>query len=99
MTGTGETHGRSSARNTAGDDDGTTRHNSPSRAIPARAVPGFVPVAIGTALWAVALVVLVVLRDRLGGPAWVGAAVVGLVSGLLGLPYLRHRARRESTAS
>lgn len=52
------------------------------------------PVAIGTAIWAVALVVLVIARDALAEPAWVGAAVVGVVSGLLGIPYLRHRARR-----
>ena len=52
------------------------------------------PVAIGTAIWAVALVVLVVARDALTEPAWIAAAGVGVVSGLLGIPYLRHRARR-----
>ncbi len=51
-------------------------------------------VTVGTALWAVALVVAVVLRDRLdddgrGRWLWVAAAGVGL--GLIGIRYVRRR--------
>lgn len=49
---------------------------------------------IGTVIWAVALIALVIARDSLAEPAWIGAALVGVGSGLLGIPYLRHRARR-----
>ena len=60
---------------------------------------GILPVAIGTALWAVALVVLVALRGRLeesGAGWWIGAAVVGLVSGVVGLGFLVWRKRRQA---
>ena len=55
------------------------------------------PVAIGTAAWLVALVVLVVLRPTLeenGASWWIGVAAVGAVSGLLGLVFLRWRKGR-----
>ena len=60
------------------------------------------PVAIGTAVWLVALVVLVVMRptlDENGTAWWIGVAIVGALSGLLGLVFLRWRkgrARRRS---
>lgn len=56
-----------------------------------------VPVAIGTAVWAVVLVVLLVQHTALesdGRQWWLGVAVVGLVSGLLGLVFLVWRRRR-----
>lgn len=55
------------------------------------------PVAIGTAAWLVALVVLVAMRPTLDGNGttwWIGVAVVGAVSGLLGLVFLRWRKGR-----
>jgi hypothetical protein len=53
-------------------------------------VDGVRAVAVGTVLWAVALVVLALVGKR-GEVLWVCAAGVGL--GLLGLPYvLRRRA-------
>jgi general stress protein CsbA len=57
------------------------------------------PVAIGTALWATALIVLVVLRARLeesGATWWIGVAVVGLITGLLATAFLVRRRRRVS---
>lgn len=60
---------------------------------------GILPVAIGTALWAVALVVLVAMRGSLeesGATWWIGAAVVGLVSGVVGLGFLNWRKRRQA---
>ena len=53
-------------------------------------VDGVRAVAVGTVVWAVALVVLALVGER-GEVLWVCAAGVGL--GLLGLPYvLRRRA-------
>ena len=55
------------------------------------------PVWIGTAAWIVALVVLVIMRptlDENGTTWWIGVAVVGVVSGILGLVFLRWRKGR-----
>ncbi|HEU0130403.1 MAG TPA: DUF2530 domain-containing protein [Mycobacteriales bacterium] len=52
-------------------------------------------VVVGTALWAVALVVTVLLRDRLrdGGHLWwIGACLAGFLLGLVGIAYTRRRA-------
>lgn len=60
---------------------------------------GILPVTIGTVLWAVALVVLVVVRERLaesGATWWIGAAAVGVISGVLGLVFLRWRKSRQA---
>jgi ABC-type nickel/cobalt efflux system permease component RcnA len=58
------------------------------------------PVGIGTAVWAVVLVILVLARSTLeatGTTWWIGAAVVGVVSGLGGLLFLRWRKGRART--
>lgn len=55
------------------------------------------PVSIGTAAWALVLVGLVLARQSLddnGTTWWIGAAAVGVVSGLGGLLFLRWRKRR-----
>ena len=55
------------------------------------------PVSIGTAVWAVLLVALLIARSTLdanGTTWWIGAAAVGVVSGLGGLVFLRWRKRR-----
>ena len=60
------------------------------------------PVSIGTGVWLVALVVLVALRGTLaenGTTWWIGVAIVGTVSGLLGLVFLRWRKGRASRRS
>ena len=60
-------------------------------------------VALGTAAWAVVLVLAVVLRDRLddqGRGAWVWVAAAGTFLGLVGLRHVRRRraARRHPSA-
>jgi len=55
------------------------------------------PVSLGTGIWAVVLAVLLLNRSALeshGTTWWVGAAVVGVVSGLGGLVFLAWRKRR-----
>lgn len=57
-------------------------------------VDGVSTLAVGTALWAVALVVLLLLRDRLadnGTTWWLWTAVTGLGLGVGGLAYTRRR--------
>lgn len=58
------------------------------------------PVLIGTAAWGVALVG-VLMASALDAPArpWIGVCVVGLVSGMGGLGYLRWRRQRASRPS
>jgi hypothetical protein len=60
---------------------------------------GILPGVVGTALWVLALVVLVASSGRLeeaGVSWWIGVAVCGLVSGLGGLAFLTWRKRRAS---
>lgn len=55
------------------------------------------PISIGTVVWAVLLVGLLVARPTLeqnGTTWWIGAAAVGVVSGAGGVVFLRWRKRR-----
>ncbi len=57
------------------------------------------PVAVGTTVWAVALVVLLLQGDNLaaqGRQWWLGVTLVGLVSGAGGLVFLVWRRRRRA---
>lgn len=56
------------------------------------------PVVFGVIAWAVALVFLALSYEQLaaaGTTWWYGACAVGLISGLLGIVYIRYRRRRE----
>ncbi|HEV7207935.1 MAG TPA: DUF2530 domain-containing protein [Mycobacteriales bacterium] len=61
---------------------------------------GIVVVSVGTALWLVALIVLLVLHDRLNSAGhlwWIPTAAVGFGLGLAGIGYcLRRRSRLPS---
>lgn len=60
------------------------------------------PVGIGTLVWAVLLVVLLVAKpalDENGTTWWIGAAAFGLVSGAGGVLFLRWRRRRSMRRS
>ena len=55
------------------------------------------PVAIGTVVWAIALVGLLLARANLaenGTTWWIAVAAIGLLSGLIGLVFLRWRKGR-----
>ncbi len=60
------------------------------------------PISIGTAVWTVLLVGLLVARTTLeenGTTWWIGAAAVGVVSGVGGVIFLRWRKRRAMQRS
>ena len=53
-----------------------------------------VPVTVGTALWAVAFLVLLAFRDQLaegGNSWWLAVCATGFALGLLGIWYVRRR--------
>ena len=57
-------------------------------------VDGVGAVAVGTVLWAIALVVTLLMRDRLvaaGNDWWIWVCVSGVALGLIGLPYVIRR--------
>lgn len=56
------------------------------------------PVILGLILWVIALIVLILCHDSLvaaGTTWWYGACFVGIISGILGVGYIRYRRRRE----
>ena len=60
------------------------------------------PVSIGTVVWTVLLVVLIIARPTLeenGTTWWIGAAAVGVVSGAGGVVFLRWRKQRAMRRS
>ena len=64
-------------------------------------VNGITAVTIGTGLWAVATLVMVLMRDQLeasGRSNWIAIGVCGIVLGLLGMRYTKRRALRVEQA-
>lgn len=62
-----------------------------------RSADAVLPVIVGTIGWAVALIVLIVLRPHLEASDstwWIGAAAAGLITGLLATAFLVRRRRR-----
>jgi len=60
------------------------------------------PVSIGTGVWAAILIALLLAKpalDENGTTWWIGAAAVGVVSGLGGLAFLFWRKGRSRPAS
>ncbi len=60
------------------------------------------PVSLGTFVWCVVLVVLLFQRPTLeanGTSWWIGVAVVGVISGVGGVIFLKWRKRRKARRS
>jgi hypothetical protein len=60
-------------------------------------VNGITAVTIGTGIWSVATLVMVLMRDQLeasGRGDWVAIGVCGIILGLLGMRYTKRRAAR-----
>ena len=64
-------------------------------------VNGITAVTIGTGLWSVATLVMVLMRDQLeasGRGDWIAIGVCGIILGLLGMRYTKRRAARIERA-
>jgi hypothetical protein len=73
----------------------------PSKELAPLEVNGITAVTLGTGLWAVATLVMVLMRDRLeasGRGDWIAIGVCGIILGLLGMRYTRRRAARIEQA-
>ena len=64
-------------------------------------VNGITAVTIGTGIWSVATLIMVLMRDQLeasGRGDWVAIGVCGIILGLLGMRYTKRRAARIEQA-
>jgi hypothetical protein len=64
-------------------------------------INGITAVTIGTGIWSVATLVMVLMRDQLeasGRGDWVAIGVCGIILGLLGMRYTKRRAARIEQA-
>jgi hypothetical protein len=64
-------------------------------------VNGITAVTLGTAIWSVATLIMVLMRDQLeasGRGDWIAIGVCGIILGLLGMRYTKRRAARIERA-
>ena len=64
-------------------------------------VNGITAVTIGTGIWSVATLIMVLMRDQLeaaGRDDWIAIGVCGIVLGLLGMRYTKRRVARIERA-
>lgn len=64
-------------------------------------VNGITAVTIGTGVWSVATLVMVLMRDQLetsGRGDWIAIGVCGIILGLLGMRYTKRRVARIEQA-
>ena len=64
-------------------------------------VNGITAVTIGTGIWSVATLIMVLMRDQLeasGRNNWIAIGVCGIILGLLGMRYTKRRAARIERA-
>jgi hypothetical protein len=64
-------------------------------------VNGITAVTLGTGLWSIATLIMVLMRDQLeatGRGNWIAVGVCGIILGLLGIRYTKRRAVRIEQA-
>ena len=64
-------------------------------------VSGVTAVTIGTGIWSVATLIMVLMRDQLeasGRSNWIAIGVCGIILGLLGMRYTKRRVARIERA-
>ena len=64
-------------------------------------VNGITAVTLGTGIWSVATLIMVLMRDQLeasGRGDWIAIGVCGIILGLLGMRYSKRRAARIEQA-
>ena len=65
-------------------------------------VNGITAVTIGTGLWSISTLIMVLMRDQLeaaGRGNWIAIGVCGIILGLLGMRYTKRRAARMERAN
>ena len=83
-------------------DSGSSSIDSPEKKqLTPLEVNGITAVTIGTGIWSVATLIMVLMRDQLeasGRSNWISIGVCGIILGLLGMRYTRRRAARIERA-
>jgi hypothetical protein len=79
-------------------DSGSSSIDSPEKKqLTPLEVNGITAVTIGTGIWSVATLIMVLMRDQLeasGRSNWISIGVCGIILGLLGMRYTKRRAAR-----
>ena len=81
-------------------ESGSEKRSSKNELMPLE-VNGITAVTIGTGIWSVATLVMVLMRDQLeasGRETWISIGVCGIILGLLGIRYTKRRAARIEQA-
>jgi hypothetical protein len=83
-------------------DSGSSSIDSPEKKqLTPLEVNGITAVTIGTGIWSVATLIMVLMRDQLeasGRGNWIAIGVCGITLGLLGMRYTKSRAARIERA-
>jgi hypothetical protein len=83
-------------------DSGSSSIDSPEKKqLTPLEVNGITAVTIGTGIWSVATLIMVLMRDQLeasGRSNWIAIGVCGIILGLLGMRYTKRRATRIEQA-
>ena len=83
-------------------DSGSSSIDSPEKKqLTPLEVNGITAVTVGTGLWSVATLIMVLMRDQLeasGRSNWIAIGVCGIILGLLGMRYTKRRAARIEQA-
>mgnify|MGYP000400616911 FL=1 len=83
-------------------DSGSSSIDSPEKKqLTPLEVNGITAVTIGTGIWSVATLIMVLMRDQLeasGRNNWIAIGVCGIILGLLGMRYTKRRATRIEQA-
>ena len=84
-------------------DSGSSSIDSPEKKqLTPLEVNGITAVTLGTGIWSVATLIMVLMRDQLeasGRGDWIAIGVCGIILGLLGMRYTRRRAARIERAN
>ena len=79
-------------------DSGSSSIDSPEKKqLTPLEVNGITAVTLGTGIWSVATLIMVLMRDQLeasGRGDWIAIGVCGIILGLLGMRYTKRRAAR-----
>jgi hypothetical protein len=83
-------------------DSGSSSIDSPEKKqLTPLEVNGITAVTIGTGIWSVATLIMVLMRDQLeasGRSNWIAIGVCGIILGLLGMRYTKRRVTRIERA-